>query len=162
MSSAAPSMTSRTRPLDGGDFALGRLENQLVVDLEHETGGQALLREGGVQPDHRDLDDVRGRALEWSVQGHALGVGAHGAVGGRDVGDRAHPPEERRDFLRAARLVEDPVEAGAHARELVEVRVHVGLRLRRRDPELLAQRERRHSVEQREVDPLGGEAHLVA
>src|SRR4051812_25493715 len=45
-------------------LALRTLEQQLVVDLEHELGGHTGLAQRVPAADHRHLDDVRGSPLD--------------------------------------------------------------------------------------------------
>src|SRR5579864_4208718 len=53
-------------------LTLGCLQEELVVHLQQHARAQTGLANGVVDQDHRLLHDVRGRALQRHVDGHAL------------------------------------------------------------------------------------------
>ena len=57
-------------------LAVGRLEQQLVVDLQHQPRPPALVAQAPVAADHRHLDDVGGAALHDGVHGQPLAQAA--------------------------------------------------------------------------------------
>ena len=59
--------------LDGLPLPRRHLEDQLVVHLQQHPAGQPLGRQGPVDAEHRDLDQVRSRALDRGVEGHPFG-----------------------------------------------------------------------------------------
>src|SRR6266576_5851649 len=61
-------------------LALGDLKHELVVHLKEHLGAQVTRFERGVDPDHRDLDQVRCRALERGVGRGALSKAADAEV----------------------------------------------------------------------------------
>src|SRR2546423_226059 len=69
--------------------------DQLVVDLQDHAGLQAVGGERVVGTDHRDLDDVRGRALDDRVDGQALAELARLPVARADLRDLAAAAEQR-------------------------------------------------------------------
>ena len=56
---------------------LGDLKHQLVMYLQDHAGTQVLLGERPVDANHRDLDEVGGRALQRRVGRGALAKRAH-------------------------------------------------------------------------------------
>ena len=152
---------SIVRPQDGHealDLVPRHLEQQLVVDLEQRPGVQALVPQPIGQPDHRDLDDVRGRALDRHVDGHPLARRAEGRVAGRQLGDVAAPPDERRDEALGPGLLLDREHVVADARVGREVRVDEVLGLLAADVGARGQAEVAHPVGDPEVDHLGHRA----
>src|SRR4051794_20774451 len=133
---------------------LRHLEQQLVVYLQDEARAAAFLLQPACDVDHRDLDDVRIRALHDEVDGDALAEAARLAVRRADLGYRPTPPEQRRHVAVLLRLVDRPPDEVLHVREAREVRVYVLLRLLPRDLQVLRQAERRDAVDDAEVDHL--------
>src|ERR1700751_2471060 len=62
------------------DFALRHLEDQFVVNLKRHAGFQIATADLLVNSNHRQLDQVGGGALQWSVDGGALGEAAQVGV----------------------------------------------------------------------------------
>src|SRR3954453_17613167 len=77
------------------DLGVGRLEQQLVVDLEHERRGQAGVAQGVARADHRHLDDVRRAALDRGVHRQPLAQRACLPLARAELGDAPLAPEER-------------------------------------------------------------------
>src|ERR1700716_2092354 len=88
-----------------------KLDDELVVDLQHHARGRLALCKTVVDATHRDLHDVRRRALDRHVDGHAFGGIADRGVPTRHVRDVAAATEQRFDvaLLRAERLRLDDV-----------------------------------------------------
>src|SRR4051794_29646352 len=83
--------------LRGGlDLGQGRLEQQLVVDLQHESRRQPGLAQRSPGVHHRDLDYVRRRALNRRVHGEPLAQGARRPLARAQLRDPALAPEQRR------------------------------------------------------------------
>ena len=76
-------------------LCLGRLDNQLIVDLQKQAGLQLFLAQALPDMDHRQLDDVGGRALDRRVAGHPLPAGAHLKVGAGKLRQGAAAAKQR-------------------------------------------------------------------
>src|SRR5712692_4117202 len=70
------------------DLGSGHLEQQLVVDLQQHATLDLVGVDLAMQPDHRDLDDVRSQGLHREVDRHALSRAAELEVRRPQVGDR--------------------------------------------------------------------------
>ena len=97
VSGSAPSIVSRTTAASALDLVARDLEQQLVVDAEEQPGAEALGPDALGDPDHRDLLDVGGRALDRHVDRHPLAGAAQRRVRRPQLRDLALPPEERLD-----------------------------------------------------------------
>ena len=86
--------------------------------------------------DHRDLDDVRVRALHDEVHGDALAEPARLPVRRAQLGDRPPAPEQARHVAVLRGLRDRARDERLDEREAVEVRVDVRLRLLLRDVEV--------------------------
>src|SRR3990172_1646970 len=78
------------------------LQEELVVDLQERPRPEAPRREPGIEPDHRDLDNIRGRALDRHVDRHSLAGTPKRGVTGVELRDLPLPPQERLDEAIAA------------------------------------------------------------
>lgn len=112
---AGPGVRRRTPSRGGGaprsaPAPRGDLQDDLVVDLEEHPGLQTGLAQRPVDVQHRDLHDVRGRALDRRVQRHAFGRLAPLTVVTVQVGQIAAPPEQGLRVARGPRLVHDPAQ----------------------------------------------------
>src|SRR4051794_7182785 len=94
--------------------------------LKQHAGRELALRELIVQPDHGDLDDVRGRALDRHVDRDALGAHAHVEVPAVNVRDVPTPTSQRLRVAVCARLVDDVVTPAPHGVVLLEVALDEG------------------------------------
>ena len=72
-----------------------RFEDEFVVDLEQHRALESAAHELVVDADHRQLDEVRGGALQRRVHGGALGEAALVGVAAVHVGDGPHAAEQR-------------------------------------------------------------------
>src|ERR1041385_504047 len=79
------------------DLGPGRLEDELVVDLQQQPARQPLLPERPVEAHHRDLDEIRRGALERGILRLSLAECAQVEVLVPDLGDIAPTPEEGLD-----------------------------------------------------------------
>ena len=107
-----------------------------------------------INPDHRQLDQVGGRALQRSIHRGALGKAALVGVLAVDVGNRPNASEQRLHLLIAPRLLERGIDERAHSRIFFKVGIDKFPRLARLDPQLLRQPERRQPVHNPEVHDL--------
>ena len=89
-------ISSRTSSRTFDTSRLGHLEQELVVHLEDEARASPLRAQPVVDRDHRDLDDVRVRALHDEVHGDALAEAARLPVRRAELGNRAAATEEAR------------------------------------------------------------------
>ena len=91
---SARTISSATSARSAADLAVGHLEQQLVVDLQHQPGAPALVAQPPVAADHRHLDDVGGAALHDRVHRQPLAQAARLAVGRAQLGDRPPAAEQ--------------------------------------------------------------------
>src|SRR5947207_11103876 len=84
------------------------------MDLEQETR-PGSPGECTMHAQHRELDEVRGRALDRRVDGGALRERALGAVAAPELRQVAAAAEQRRDPAARARLLDGRVEVAPHA-----------------------------------------------
>ena len=141
-------------------FGAGHLEHELIVHLQHHPSREAPLAQRGVNADHRDLDQVGGRALQGGVRGGPLTECPDVEVLVLELGDVAPPAEQRLDVAPLPGLGDCAVEPGAHAGEAAEVLLNERARLVLRDAQLAGQREGALPINGGEVDRLGPRAHL--
>src|SRR5690606_17445537 len=78
--------------LGGAPLPRRDLEQQLIVDLQEDARGEALVAQRAVDAEQGDLHDVGGAALDRGVQGRALGVLAQDAVGAGAAGTGPRRP----------------------------------------------------------------------
>ena len=117
-------------------------------------------RDRAVDVEHRDLDQVGGRALDRRVERHPLGHLAALPVVAGEVGQVAAATHDRLGVAAASGLVDDAAEVVADAAEGLEVLVHQPARLARVDAELGAEAERRQAVGEAVVHRLDLGPHL--
>jgi hypothetical protein len=117
--------------------------------------GTATLQPG-VDLDHGALDDIGGGALHGGVDGAALGVLAQSLVARLDLGQIQPPSEYGFHEARFARLARGLVHVALHAGIALEIKIDVFLRLAAPYAQLTREAERRHAVDQAEIDRLGG------
>src|SRR4051812_5367737 len=139
----------------GLKFFLWDFEDQLIVDLKGHTGLQALFPQSGIDPDHRDLDQVSGRALQWSVYRSAFGEPALIGIFAIDIRDWPDPSEKSCNFLIAAGLFQSVVDERAHAFVLFKIGVDELLGFSGLDPKSLREAGCRESIDNSEVHDLG-------
>ena len=109
-SSTTCSMCSRTSARIGLELVRRHLEDQLVVHLQQHPALELPLGDGGVDPDHGELDQVGRGALERRVLRVALAVGAHVEVAVLDLGDVAAALEQGLDVALLPRQLDHAVE----------------------------------------------------
>src|SRR5206468_3181354 len=118
------------------------------------------LSQGSGDTDHRDLDQVRCRALEGRVSGGALTECSDVVVAVLELRNVAPPSEQCLDIPLLARLRDSSVEPGPDASEAGEVLLDEPLRVILGDAELAGQGERPLPVDRGEVDRLGAGTHV--
>lgn len=153
---------------DRFDLARRDLEEEFVVDLEHDRGGQPLGGESAPDAEHRQLDEIGGRPLNDRVHRRPLRkreaehTGSRSAAGPvADLLDRPPAAEHRRDIPIAAAAVEAVVDEGLGTGEGAEVSRDECGGIGLRDAEGLGQPEGALAVENPEIDRLGRPAHLA-
>ncbi len=137
-----------------GHLLLGRLEQELVVYLEDEPGGAALVAQPPGDPHHGHLDHVGGGALHDRVHGEPLAQGARLAVRGSQLRDRSAATEQGANEAVPLGLLDRSGDEVLHVREAGEVGVDVGLGLLARNVQLVGEPERGDAVDDPEVDGL--------
>ena len=103
------------------DLGFGRFEQKLVVDLHDHFGLELFFFERLGHADHRDLDDVAGRALDRHIDRLAFGPRANGVVAVVDRREIAPAAEQRRDIAFLAGFSGNSVHVFADAFVGVEV-----------------------------------------
>ena len=135
-----------------GHLLLGRLEQELVVYLEDEPCGTALVAQPPGDAHHGHLDHVGGRALHDRVHGEPLAQRARLAVRGSQLRDRSAAAEQGANVAVLLGLLDGSGDEVLNVREAREVGVDVGLRLLPRYVELIGEPERGDAVDDPEVD----------
>ena len=125
------------------------------MDLEQRPGPEALRCQPLIQPDHRDLHDVRRGSLDRHVDGHPLARSAKGRIGRAQLRDLAAASQECRDEPIPARGLLDVEHVVADPGVRGEVRADEFLRLLAADAGPAGQTEVAHPVGEAEVDHLG-------
>src|SRR5687768_10937241 len=97
------------------------------MHLQEHLRSYSSVTKRAVDPDHRHLDQVGGRALDRRVRGGSLSERADVEVPVADLGDVAPAAEQRRDVSVGARMLYLRVEIRANARESLEVALDEGL-----------------------------------
>src|SRR5664279_1036804 len=143
------------------DLVAGHLEEELVVDLEERPGPEAAFVEALAQADHRDLDDVGGRALDGHVDCHPLAGRPQGGIARVELGDRPLASEQGGHEALAPGNLLDMEHVVADPRIGREVRVDELLSLGPGNVGPARQAEVTHPIGNPEVDHLGHRA-LVA
>ena len=82
---------------DRVDLVFRDLEDEFVVDLEEHLRARRLGRKAPMEVEHRELDQVRGGALDDGVDRHALAERLFVRVARVDLRDRAATTEDRFD-----------------------------------------------------------------
>lgn len=98
----------------------GDLEDQLVVYLQEHFRVEAVILDGLVAVDHRELDDVCRGALDRRIDSGALSELAQIAVAAVDVLDITAAAHHRRHIALGARLLDGVVDEGLHQRDSAE------------------------------------------
>ena len=129
------------------------------MHLEQHSGGELRVAHPLLDGEHRELDDVRGAALDRRVQCHPLGVLTALAVVGGEVGEVAAASEDGLGIPGGAGRLHALLEVVAHPAEPFEVTVAQSRRLGPGDPELAGQPEGREAVGQAVADRLRLRAH---
>src|SRR6266850_2895355 len=147
--------------LRGGFPLPGRyLKYKLVMYLYDHAGCKPPLPQTSGDPDHRDLDQVRGRALEGRVGGGTLAECSDVVVAVLELRYVAPPSEQCLDIPFLARLGNGAIEPGPDPGEAGEVLLDEPLRVVLGDAELAGQGERPLPVDRAEVDRLRAGAHV--
>ena len=142
------------------ELALDDFEHELIVDLQQDAALDARLLEPMIGGDHRELDDIGGRALYRRVHGHALGEHALVKIAALDGGQLAAAAEHRRDVARLTCFGDDLVHEGAHAGVALEVAADVVAGFLARDVQVAREAEVADAVDDAEVDGLRMAAQL--
>src|SRR5689334_17916740 len=142
------------------EFRSGNLEHQLIVHLEQHFGVEGASDERLVNANHRNLDEVRRRALDWGVRGGAFTKCADVEVPVAQLGDIASPVENGLDVSVFPREFDHRIQVFANAMIALEIAFDEFLRLGVGNLELARQGVRALAVDRCEVDRLGARAHL--
>src|SRR3954453_11930782 len=135
-------------------LVLGSLEEELVVNLEDELGRQARLAQRVAAAGHRDLDDVRRRALDDHVHGEALAQHPRLPLPRPQLRDAADATEERGHVAVRLGPLDRLLDPRLDRREALEVAIDELLRLVLLNGEPVRQPEGRQPVDDPVVDHL--------
>ena len=152
---ATPLISPGSSRLTVSSSCVGHLEHQLVVHLHDEPGCEALAGEPAIHGDHRHLDEIGGGALHRRVDRGALRALAPRRRAALDLGQPQPAAEHGLDVARSRAVSRVRCMYSATPGIAREIAVHVLLRRRALDAELAREPERRHAVDQPEVDHLG-------
>ena len=130
------------------------------MNLEDETGLEALGPEPLVHPDHGDLHHIGGRTLDGHIQGHPFTEGAEVKVGGLEFRQPAAAAHEGGHIAVLLALLLDVVHIFPDAGKGGQVAFHVLPCLLLGDTDVLGQGETGDAVDDAEVDRLGPTAEL--
>ena len=131
------------------------------MNLKHQPGLRAFIRQAVPHPHHGKLDDVGRRPLDRHVEGDPFAEGARVEVGTLQLRQVPAPVPERPDTAGLLRGGDDVVHVLPHAAVAVEIGLHIGLGLGGAYPDILSQRKGRNPIDDAEVDRLGPAAQLV-
>src|SRR5699024_7839963 len=115
------------------------LHHQFVVHLQQDPGGIPTLAQGGVHPQHRDLDDVGRRPLDRGVERHPFRHLTKMTVVYVQIRKVAASAQDRLGVADLACLLHHCLKIIAHTAELGEVVLHELFGLVRLDPQLLGE-----------------------
>src|SRR5579864_7971143 len=139
---------------DVRDLFLGRFEHELVVHLENQLRAKTLALEMALYGDHRELDEIGGRALHRRVDRGALGACPARAACRANIGQEEPPPEYRFDVALLARELARALHVRRDTGMAREIAVDELLRRRALDIELRREAERAHAVYESKIDGL--------
>jgi hypothetical protein len=143
------------------ELVLRDLEEKLVVDLEEHARPEAARLQLLLDPDHRELDDVRRAPLDRAVPGHSLGCLPEMRSTGVQVRQRPATPGHRADVAERPPLFHDALRECLHTRIAFEVAADHLLGFGERNRELSREPLWAHPVEDAEVDDLRAPALIL-
>ena len=147
-------ISSRTSWRTAGTSTSGTSSSSSSWICRTSFAGPSLVAQAPVHADHRELDDVGGRALDHGVDREPLAERAHLPVRRAQLRDRPATAEHRHRVAALAGLVDRPRDPLRDPRHAPAVGVDVRLRLLAGDVELVGQAEARDAVDDAEVDGL--------
>ena len=136
------------------------LYDQLVVDLEYQSGLQPGLGQSLVHPEHGQLDDIRGGTLDGGVHSHPLGGLPHHILPILQLGQIAPTPVEGGDVAQLRALLDHGVHKVPHSVILAQIAVNIVLGFGPADADILSQGKLGDPVDDAEIDGLGAAPHL--
>ena len=124
------------------------------MNLQGHSRLQPPFKNGGVNPNHGKLDQVRRSALQRRVHRRTLGESAQVEVLAVDVGNRAHAAKQCLHPGIAASLIQGAINKRAYAAIFLEVSVNESFGFRSFDSQILRKPERRQAINNSKVDDL--------
>ena len=103
------------------NFGIGRFDDQLIVYLQKQPGLQLFIPQALPDMDHRQLDDIRRRALDGRVACHPLTAGTHLEVGACQLRQSAAAAKQRLHIALVLGVGDAVPHITVHLREGVEV-----------------------------------------
>ena len=144
---------------DGLGLGFGALDNELVVYLHNEAGGEVFCTQGAVHPHHGKLNDIGGSALNGHIEGHALAKTTLDVIRRAQFGDSAAATVLGGDIALFLALLHHRVHIGADSAVGFKIAVNIILGLGDGHINVLRQAESGHTVDDAEVHRLGTGAH---
>ncbi len=125
------------------------------MDLQKKAGFREFLPEGVLHPNHGQLDDIRGGALNGGVQGDPLGGAADVKVAAFQLRNIPAAAVKGLGIANLPGVRHHPLHIGPDAVVVVQVVVDIGPGLIAEDADVLRQGEFRDPVDNAEVHGLG-------
>ncbi len=148
------------QPLCFLQIMVRHFKDQLVVDLEDHLYVRQFVVKLFMNIDHGDFDQVRGRALDRAVHGHALAEASLCGVAALEFGNRPAAAKDGGGIALLPSFRDVPVHEGPYGGESLKEGVDVLLRFGLRDAEVLREAERADAIDDAEDNGLGRAAHV--
>ncbi len=130
------------------------------MNLKDHAGLELAFTDEVVDPDHGDLHDVAGGALDRVVDGRPDGALPHGVDRALQLRHVAAAAEQRLGITGPLRLANNPILILLHCSEALEVALNEAGRLGRRQLGARGEAKLAHAVEDPEVDNLRESPHV--
>ena len=135
------------------------LDNQLVVYLQDEPRLKLLLAKRLVHMNHRELDDIRRRALNGRIERDALAERTDVEIAALELGEIASSSKHRRHKAVPLRLRNDIFHVLPHARVILKIVFDIRLCFLPRHADILGKGKLRNTVDDAKIDSLRVPAH---
>ena len=130
------------------------------MDLEDHLAARQFVLEALMDLDHRDLDQIGGRALNRTIDRHALTDAALRGIAALQFRNRTAAAEDRGRIALSLAVVDIAVHQRPHSRKLLEERLDIFLGIRLRHTDVGCQAERADAIHNSEHHALRRAPHL--